>query len=749
MNKFLILAIFTIATSSLFGQNYIIVSQDGLRPTSGLPQEVLNNAVIKTTLTAAHDYIKDHLCSDSVTLIDSTTVYVRGGTYFFESITWNESHPEKPLKIIAYPGEKPVFDGRELINGTPDDNDPRNQFFKLEKPGSTNYTLDGLTIRNYESKAVVFKSNGAHNGNNTVKNCTFERIGTSYASGDNIDFGYSALGFTNSNNNLILNNTFSYLNNKKKISRIHALYFSNSSNDTIQDNFIEMCAGDPIRVRNGSNNNLIENNYIDRSGLNAFVSDKHDSTEAMSQGTTLKDNIFTFPHPNNEVTLKLYRNNVDPELSEQGYTDLGNKVIGYHGDLEEVTAMTTGDVSGDGIDEIFVAFRYREITKIVRSESEKGNHLSKVIYYAPPFYDDWVVSAMVIDDFDDDNTPELVTAFNTDDMTQVHRGDGVSSATNLGKIYESTWWHVVALTSGDFDENNIPEIITGYNAPSQSEIKRGNGVTSLGNYNKLFESTTKKVISITSGNFDGTGSKEILSSFDDQGQAEVYRGDGLTELSGATNFGLVYDHSWWNVDDLSSGNFDSDSKDEVITVYNGTSLTNIKRGNGISSLGNFGKLFEDDDWWIAKKVAVGNIDYSGQPKVITAYHAPTQVEVKIGNGITNSGGIDKIYANYNLGYIPSPWARTMTNQEDEVSTTEKQELIQEIAIHPNPASHYLRLLGVNDTNIKITNILGTVVLEEQFNKEQVNIDVSSFKSGVYIISFEKGTQKFYKRVIIE
>lgn len=763
MKKLFILLKTIFLISNLNAQKYIILSKDGQRPESGLPQNILDEAVCfdfsyrngSTSVYQFRQHIRDNYTyPDKNTLADSVIIYVRGGTYYDIYMTWTESHPDYPLKIVAFPGERPIFDGRKLVNGEPSNDTHRNGFFLLDKEGKTNYTLEGLTIRNYETKAVTFSSSTSQpNRNNYVIDCTFERIGTEYPDTLTSDFGFSALGFTNSNDNKIIGNTFSYLKNKEIKGRMHAIYLASSSDNQIKDNFIEMCGDDPIRIRNASNNNIITGNHIDRSGIKAFVSDWYNSSnsEVQSHGTILKDNVFTFPHPDNFEfnPIKLFQNNVDNGSSSHGYSDQGNnKVIGYHGDLEKITAVATGDVSGDGIDEIFVAFKYKEITKIVRSQSEKGNHLSKVIYYAPPFYDDWVVNAMVVDDFDNNGTPELITAFNTNDLSQVFRGDGINSALNLGKVYENTWWHVEALTSGDLDNDGIPEVITGYNASSLCEVKRGNGVSSLGNFGKLFQDENMRIKAITSGDFDGDHSREIICSFDNQGVTEAYRGDGISETYGATNLGKIYEHSWWEIDALSAGNFDSDTRDEVFTVYNGSSLTNVKRGNGTSSLGNLDKLFEHQ-WWQVSAISTGNIDSSGQPKLVTAYYSPSKIELKIGDGINKAGNLARIYENYNLSNPERIQSSSARLANEEVVTALDEPITTNIKFHPNPAKDYIVVKNAFGCQLTMSNTKGKTIMEKVIEEDDIIIPLNDLQSGIYYIHLKSNEKLVVNKILIE
>lgn len=73
-----------------------------------------------------------------------------------------------------------------------------------------------------------------------------------------------------------------------------------------------------------------------------------------------------------------------------------------------------------------------------------------------------------------------------------------------------------------------------------------------------------------------------------------------------------------------------------------------------------------------------------------------------------------------------------------------------VSIVPNPASDYINIAinGVESINMKITDVLGNVILKE-FITSSNKLDVTEFKSGVYFIVFEgNGVKSFSRKVII-
>lgn len=66
-------------------------------------------------------------------------------------------------------------------------------------------------------------------------------------------------------------------------------------------------------------------------------------------------------------------------------------------------------------------------------------------------------------------------------------------------------------------------------------------------------------------------------------------------------------------------------------------------------------------------------------------------------------------------------------------TSVSQNLAQELLIYPNPASALITMSNLSGTpsNIKIYDVLGKLVFEKSINENRTNIDVSSWKKGVY------------------
>lgn len=100
---------------------------------------------------------------------------------------------------------------------------------------------------------------------NTIFGMNFTHLGNKWS----LDrFGYGAVVLTNSSNNRIENNHFVNIENESsRASLIHGVYITHfSSSNSITRNRFAYISGDPIKSRNMSNYNNVENNRFTRTG---------------------------------------------------------------------------------------------------------------------------------------------------------------------------------------------------------------------------------------------------------------------------------------------------------------------------------------------------------------------------------------------------------------------------------------------------------------------------------------------------
>ncbi len=94
-----------------------------------------------------------------------------------------------------------------------------------------------------------------------------------------------------------------------------------------------------------------------------------------------------------------------------------------------------------------------------------------------------------------------------------------------------------------------------------------------------------------------------------------------------------------------------------------------------------------------------------------------------------------------LGNTPSP--RLKAPSSDEVSNT--------LLIYPNPTRNYLNIKQSANLieNVRIVNLRGQVVLEQNLNDNKVQLDVSALPKGIYFVWINSGNETSTERLIIQ
>jgi hypothetical protein len=115
---------------------------------------------------------------------------------------------------------------------------------------------------------IYIQATAGLNGN-TVFGMSFQYIGTKHVGGT---FGYGAIVLTNSSDNRIANSHFLNVENSGSLaSLIHGVYVTHySSRNQITANNFNTISSDPVKLRDRSNNNNIEDNRFTRAGRNSF-----------------------------------------------------------------------------------------------------------------------------------------------------------------------------------------------------------------------------------------------------------------------------------------------------------------------------------------------------------------------------------------------------------------------------------------------------------------------------------------------
>lgn len=746
---------------------------------------------IVTSIKKAHQRLASMF--NTTTLNKNVTISIRKGEYNEGNIIWDftSNDSKKYIKIINYPGEKVIFYGDGLNSaqgfGT--------KFFELSnKNGRTNVWIEGLIIKNFINGIYLGEKERddttcnydttVFNSYNVIKNNIFTTIGNLRVSDTTEYVGYGAINTSNSCNNIIDNNIFYNIENRPENGpSIHAIYMTNYSNDnTIKNNYFHYCSGTAIKLRNNCDDNTIDRNYFDQAGTRGFVESWHCNSfgyypaidscncsgytgngEGPSDNIVISNNICTFQYPhysNGSINLFYdeWKRDYSSETNQHSTVDSTtspNFVIRSNPKCEDIVASTSGDINGDGIEEIFTAINYDDFCIILRSEMGDEPYLSRPIYRSTY----WRVGGLTVNDFDGNGTDELIVGFNDPiGNSRIYKGNGNWSVTNLGFMSAHTGWKVSAMTSGNYDgsSDGKNEIFVGFVSTSSSsyydtEIWKGDGEYSATNYNRTSGHIGWSISALTSGDYDGNGKDDILVGFNALPSstgfdAEVWRGNGVTS---ATNYGKIYYNNWWHVGALTSGDYDNDGKDEVFVGFNRiTQLpigdkTQVWKGNGLTSVGNYGKKYDSQ------------VYNTGQ--LISAKFSPTAASQLISLTYDDTTSAIDFYFGQNRDTMFT--YGTYYEAEDKISCLSPKladieleseiEQIETIIMFPNPItkSETLYFKGISTScHIQIYSNTGQLV-KTAINKSSIHL--GELPSGLYHVQIIEPHSRQHKKLIIQ
>jgi len=91
----------------------------------------------------------------------------------------------------------------------------------------------------------------------------------------------------------------------------------------------------------------------------------------------------------------------------------------------------------------------------------------------------------------------------------------------------------------------------------------------------------------------------------------------------------------------------------------------------------------------------------------------------------------EVLASTSFGPVPYSFSYTLTIDASTASINEVN--IAELTLFPNPVEDKLTVTVKEPTVIKVTNVLGTVVLDEKINSSKT-LNVSGLKNGIYFVT---------------
>lgn len=186
-------------------------------------------------------------------------VLIQSGTYKGQNVVIDGTRLKGELMIIGKasdPKDFPTFvgDGGQSTWLT----------LKSSEGKRTGLTIQAIEIREYFT-AISLEGNrdvpGAFNAGTTIRRNIFRNIGSIAA--DEGGTSTAAIRFVNSKDNLVESNFFRAIRNKrdKDCGALHSLYVAHfSSGNRIVDNTFEDACGSVVKLRDRSNDNVIEGN---------------------------------------------------------------------------------------------------------------------------------------------------------------------------------------------------------------------------------------------------------------------------------------------------------------------------------------------------------------------------------------------------------------------------------------------------------------------------------------------------------
>ncbi|MBK8481143.1 MAG: right-handed parallel beta-helix repeat-containing protein [Proteobacteria bacterium] len=213
-------------------------------------------------------------------------IQIAAGTYYGQTVIWTYTTPSHHVRLMPFGGGKtrPIFDG--CLEDKPTDvvaGCPGGTWFTLRHANGehTNLRFDYIHVTRYQTAISLDGLRNAEatsNGGNTIYGCYFSDIGNRYQPG--LASSTAALRLVSSDDNLISNTHFVDIINAGntattgRCGRLHAIYVAHLSdrNRILRNRFARGC-GDPIRLRDFSNNNVISENTFIQIGATAACTD--------------------------------------------------------------------------------------------------------------------------------------------------------------------------------------------------------------------------------------------------------------------------------------------------------------------------------------------------------------------------------------------------------------------------------------------------------------------------------------------
>ncbi|MGM9488994.1 right-handed parallel beta-helix repeat-containing protein [Ideonella sp. YS5] len=190
---------------------------------------------------------------------EAMRIVVGTGTYKGQAVVLDGARLGREVTVIgaaSEPKDFPTFVG--------DDDHRTWLLLKSDKGQRTGLTIQALEIRGYAT-AISLEGNrdavDKFNSGTTIRRNVFSHIGSVDLKSS--ELSTAAIRFVNSQDNVVEDNFFATIRNKeaKQCGGLHAIYLAHfSSRNRIKGNTFQDACGSVIKLRDRSNDNVIENN---------------------------------------------------------------------------------------------------------------------------------------------------------------------------------------------------------------------------------------------------------------------------------------------------------------------------------------------------------------------------------------------------------------------------------------------------------------------------------------------------------
>jgi lipoprotein-anchoring transpeptidase ErfK/SrfK len=307
--------------------------------------------------------------------------------------------------------------------------------------------------------------------------------------------------------------------------------------------------------------------------------------------------------------VKVYKN-----LRGQ-YTKKKNFLV-YEEEFQGGATVAIGDLGGDGISEIITGsgMTSRPLVKTFRSN---GSYITSFLAYAENMDKGINVAT---GDLDGDGKDEIITAPRSGGGPHVRVFTGTGKPKfNLGFFaYNYNFHGGVNVAACDVDGDGRDEIVTGPgpNSGPQVRVFKYNGMWTGQDF-WPFSEQDRGGVSVGCANVDGGAEEEIIMAVQSEGDnlIKVYKANDVQTVVGFFNAWPEGVRTGINV---AGGDVDGDRRDEIVASVAGAGGPQVKVFEAYGKEINPGFFTYEEDFRGGVNVAVGNIDNEKKAEIITA-----------------------------------------------------------------------------------------------------------------------------------